>query len=62
MKFKEVIKKMRAAGWKIKNVKGSHYHLIHDSRPGVKVQVPRHLGDLPLKTLHNIKKATGLDF
>ena len=61
MTAKDLIKKMMAAGWELKNIKGSHHHLIHTDHPGVKVQVPVHHGDLLKKTLHSIKKITGLD-
>jgi predicted RNA binding protein YcfA (HicA-like mRNA interferase family) len=61
MKSKDVIKKLVASGWIIKNIKGSHYHLIHADHPGLKVQVALHHGDLPKGTLNNIKKITGVD-
>jgi predicted RNA binding protein YcfA (HicA-like mRNA interferase family) len=39
MNGKEIIKKLKALGWEIKAVNGSHHQMIKD---GVKVTVPVH--------------------
>lgn len=62
MKAKDVIKILLAAGWQLKNIESSHHHFIHPDRPGVKIQVPVHAGDIPKGTMHTIKKASGLKF
>jgi predicted RNA binding protein YcfA (HicA-like mRNA interferase family) len=54
----EVLRILKAAGWRVARVKGSHYHLRHDTSPGtVTVSHPRK--DLPKGTLHSIAKQSG---
>jgi len=61
MTAKEVLKLLRADGWKeIPNQsKGSHIQLKHPEKPG-KVTVPMHSGDLKSGTFNSILKQAGL--
>lgn len=59
MTFRELEKLLNKDGWKLKSVKGSHYHYIHPTKPG-KVSVPNHKGDLKIGTVDNILKQAGL--
>jgi predicted RNA binding protein YcfA (HicA-like mRNA interferase family) len=56
---KELIRKLTAAGWVIIEG-GGHQMATHPDRPGIKVPIHRHTGDIPAGTLNNILKATGL--
>lgn len=60
MKFKEVEKLLLEDGWKFKGAKGSHYQYIHPNKKG-KVTVPRHNGDLNIKTVKTILKQAGIE-
>jgi predicted RNA binding protein YcfA (HicA-like mRNA interferase family) len=55
---KEIIKKLKAQGWEIKSINGSHHQMIKD---GVKVTVPVHgTHDVKIKTLLSIEKQAGV--
>ena len=54
MNGKEIIKKLKALGWEIKAINGSHHQMIKD---GVKLTVPVHgTQDVKIKTLLSIEK------
>ena len=55
MTFKEIEKILLLDGWILKNVKGSHYQYIHQNKEG-KVTIPKHSGDLNIKTINSILK------
>lgn len=58
MNGKEIIKKLKAQGWEIKSINGSHHQMIKD---GVKVTVPVHgTQDAKIKTLLSIEKQSGV--
>jgi len=59
MTAKELKRKLKAAGWTIKEG-GNHQLATHPDKPGVQVPIHRHTGDIPTGTLHSILKATGL--
>ena len=59
MKFKELERMLLNDGWKLKQIRGSHYQYVHDSKPG-KITIPNHKGDLNIKTAHSILKQAGL--
>lgn len=59
MTAKELKRKLIAAGWKITEG-GSHSLATHPGKPGVKVPIHRHNGDIPAGTLSSILKITGL--
>lgn len=50
MGSREVIAVLKADGWKLDRVKGSHHVFVHDSKPGI-VVVPHPKKDLPTATL-----------
>ena len=56
---RDVIKDLKADGWKLVRVTESHHHFKHPKKPGL-VTVPHPKRDLPPKTLANIYKAAGL--
>ncbi|MEZ0537052.1 type II toxin-antitoxin system HicA family toxin [Caldicellulosiruptoraceae bacterium PP1] len=59
MKPKELIKILKAEGWNIDRIQGSHYILKHPSKPGRPV-IPYHNKDLKPGILNSILKQTGL--
>ena len=61
MNAKELEKIILADGWKLKNVKGDHFHYIHPTKPG-KVTIPmsKKKSDLHPKTANSILKQAGL--
>ncbi len=59
MKFREIEKILLKDGWKLKNVKGSHYQYIHPTKNG-KVTIPRHTGDIDPRTVRSILEQAGL--
>lgn len=61
MTFRDVDRMLKADGWYIDSIEGSHYHYKHPTKKG-KVQVPRHQKPKEIKkgTLHNILKQAGL--
>jgi predicted RNA binding protein YcfA (HicA-like mRNA interferase family) len=59
MKFQEIEKIILKDGWRLKNISGSHYQYIHNSKLG-KVTIPYHSGDLHPKTINSILKQAGM--
>ena len=59
MKFKELEKIILADGWKYKDCAGSHFHYVHDVKPG-KVTVPHHKGDIAIGTVNSVLRQAGL--
>ena len=58
MNGKEIIKILKALGWEIRAINGSHHQMI---KGGVKVTVPVHGSqDVKIKTLQSIEKQTGV--
>ncbi len=58
MTGKEIIKKLKALGWEVTSINGSHHQMIKD---GVKVTVPVHgTHDVKIKTLLSIEKQSGV--
>ncbi|MDD0974403.1 type II toxin-antitoxin system HicA family toxin [Pseudomonas fontis] len=60
MRSREVIRMIEAAGWYEVAVKGSHHQFKHALRIG-RVTVPQPQSDLPIGTVMNIFKQTGLN-
>ena len=56
---RDVIKDLKADGWELHGVTGSHHHFKHPTKPG-KITVPHPKRDLHPKTLSNVYKAAGL--
>jgi len=59
MTAKELKRKLIANGWKITQG-GNHEQATHQDKPGIKVPIHRHTGDIPTGTLNKILKDTGL--
>lgn len=59
MTFKEMEKLLKADGWVLKSIVGSHFQYIHPIKCG-KVTVPNHKGDIPKGTENSILKQAGL--
>ena len=57
--FKELEKILLKDGWWLKNIKGSHHQYIHNTKSG-KITIPKHKGDLDIRTLNSILKQAGL--
>jgi len=59
MTAKELKRKLIAADWKIEQG-GRHEIATHPDKPGLKVLIHRHTGDIPTGTLNKILKDAGL--
>lgn len=59
MTFKDLENLLKADGWKLKEVRGSHCRYTHPTKPG-KVTIPNHKGDIPKGTVNSILKQAGL--
>jgi predicted RNA binding protein YcfA (HicA-like mRNA interferase family) len=59
MKSTDVIKQLKADGWYLVHVVGSHHQFKHPTKAG-KVTVPHPKKDLPLPTVRSILKQAGL--
>ena len=56
---KDIIKILKADGWVLHSVTGSHHHFKHPTKPG-KVTVPHPKKDMALGTLVSIEKQAGI--
>ena len=56
---RDVVKDLKADGWELVRVTGSHHHFKHLRKPGL-VTVPHPKRELPRKTLAAIYKQAGL--
>jgi predicted RNA binding protein YcfA (HicA-like mRNA interferase family) len=59
VKSTDIIKQLKADGWYLVRVVGSHHPFKHPAKPG-KVTVPHPKKDLPLPTVRSILKQAGL--
>lgn len=59
MTFKDIEAIIKADGWVLKPIIGSHFQYTHNKKTG-KVTIPKHSGDLPKGTIHSILKQAGL--
>jgi predicted RNA binding protein YcfA (HicA-like mRNA interferase family) len=59
MKSADVISALKADGWLLISVSGSHHQFKHPDKPG-RVTVPHPKRDIPLGTLKSIEKQSGL--
>ncbi len=59
VKSADVIREMKAAGWKLDRVRGSHHVFKHSDRPG-HVVVPHPKKDLGVGLVAAIRKQAGL--
>lgn len=56
---RDIIERLRADGWDLVNVKGSHHQFRHPTKPG-RVTVPHPERDLPIGTIKSIEAQAGL--
>ncbi len=59
MDSREVIGRLKSAGWKLVRVKGSHHHFKHAEKSGI-VTVPHPSKDIPKGTLASIERQSGV--
>jgi predicted RNA binding protein YcfA (HicA-like mRNA interferase family) len=59
MTFREIEKLIKADGWYLKAVNGSHFHYEHNYKAG-KLTIPFHSGDIPKRVISSILKQAGL--
>jgi predicted RNA binding protein YcfA (HicA-like mRNA interferase family) len=57
---KEVLRALERGGFYIHHQSGSHARLLHRSRSDLRVTIPIHNKDLPIKTLRSIIRQAGL--
>ena len=57
MKTADLIRELKAAGWTVARVRGSHHQLVKDGRT---VTVPHPKKDLPVGLVRAIRKQAGL--
>jgi len=55
----EIIKLIKADGWELVRIEGSHHIFKHNSKKGI-VTVPHPKKDLPIKTIKSILAQAGL--
>jgi predicted RNA binding protein YcfA (HicA-like mRNA interferase family) len=60
VRFQEIERVLLTDGWRLKNVKGSHYQYIHTTKPG-KVTIPHHSGDVVPVVVKAILKQAGIE-
>jgi len=59
MTVREIVRILKKDGWYEVNQEGSHIQMKHEVKTG-KITVPRHNGDIKIKTLNSILKQAGL--
>ena len=57
---RQTLRALERAGFLVDRVTGSHYILKHPRRPGFRVTLPMHRGDLKRRTLESIIEQAGL--
>ena len=58
---REVIRRLKDAGWEQANTNGSHHYFIHPKQPERgKVTVKHPAKDYPIKTLRSMEKQSGV--
>ena len=60
MTKRELEKKLLKAGWVITHGK-AHDQAINPQKPGIKISIPRHTGDIPKGTVKAILRDAGLE-
>ena len=58
---REVLQALKADGWSVVNIVGSHYQFKHPTKPG-RVTLKHPDKDIPRKTLDSIERQSGLRF
>ena len=60
MTAKEIIKRLKADGWRLVRSVGSHKQFAHPTKPGI-VTIAMHSGDIHPKTVTSIEQQSGLN-
>lgn len=58
-KPKELMKLLKADGWEVERIRGSHHIMKHPSKRGM-ITLPMHNAELPIGTCNVILKQAGL--
>ena len=56
---RDIIRRLEAAGWVLKRVRGDHHQFRHPDKPNV-VTVPHPKRDIAAGTLHDIETKSGV--
>ncbi|UCZ75810.1 type II toxin-antitoxin system HicA family toxin [Dickeya zeae] len=59
MDSRTLIAEIKADGWELVRINGSHHHFIHPAKPGL-VTIPHPKKDLPPGTVKSIRKQAGI--
>ena len=59
MTERELKQKLIDSGWSITHGK-AHDQATNSQKPGIKIPIPRHVGDIPKGTINSILKDAGL--
>jgi predicted RNA binding protein YcfA (HicA-like mRNA interferase family) len=60
MRVRDLIRKLKADGWYLARVRGSHHHFAHSTKPGiVTIAYDQESDDMPAGTLNSIFKQAG---
>jgi predicted RNA binding protein YcfA (HicA-like mRNA interferase family) len=60
MKSKELIARLKKAGWVLRGVKGSHHVFVHPHKPG-HLSVPHPRNDMGVGLVQKLLKQAGLE-
>ncbi|SQC33094.1 YcfA-like protein [Kluyvera cryocrescens] len=59
MDSRTLIAEIKADGWRLIRVNGSHHHFTHPTKPGL-VTIPHPKKELPIGTVKSIRKQAGI--
>lgn len=57
---RDLIEALKADGWSLARVKGSHHQFVHSTKPG-RVTVPHPRKSIPMGTVRSIFRQAGLN-
>jgi len=60
MTKRDLIRKLTKSGWVITHGK-AHDLATNQKKPGVKIPIPRHSGDIPIGTVKSIMRDAGIE-
>ncbi|NQV69843.1 MAG: type II toxin-antitoxin system HicA family toxin [Pseudohongiella sp.] len=61
MKVRDLIRRLEKEGWYISRIRGSHRQFRHPRRRGTITVAGKPSGDMPIGTLHEILRKSGLN-
>ena len=61
MSSREIIRRLVADGWTLRNTRGSHHQFVHSNKPG-RVTVKHPSEDIPTGTLRSIFRQAGWEW